>query len=372
MQSELVTASGIILFGALMCALLILVNASAIGSYLQIMDHPDANRKRHVQVTPLVGGPAIILPVILWSTATLLWSHGADPRLELAILLCGSGATLVGFADDQSSTSPSSRLLSLCLLTSIALIVDPDLLPHQLNWGSFAPLPLAPWFAFGFVVIAMTGYVNAVNMADGQNGIVTGMYAIWALCLTLVTGGVTQSAALVLLETSLVVFTFNMAGRVFLGDSGTYGVTFVFGLLVIRAHNHWGVSPETITVWFFIPVLDCIRLIVTRLLQGKPPSNGDRDHLHHRLEDRVGKSYGLMIYLGVVGGSSLVSSLYPHLALLCMIGLAAFYFSFAWLAAAESAEQDAEAGDVVPLQVRRMENSNVVVLETKEHSTDRP
>jgi UDP-GlcNAc:undecaprenyl-phosphate GlcNAc-1-phosphate transferase len=324
-----------LMVAAVFASLLILVKADYLGTRLQIMDHPDTVRKKHARVTPLVAGLAIVVPTLMWCAGSLALHVYPDSRLLLVVLLCGAGATVVGYADDQSSTSPSSRIFSLLLLTSVALVIDPALLPRTFNWGSFDPTPVTAWFGFSFIAIAMAGYVNAVNMADGQNGVVIGMYVIWSLCLALVTHGTISAVSLTLLVTALVAFTFNMQGRVFLGDSGTYGVSFVFGLLAISAHNEWGVSAETIAVWFFIPIVDCLRLMMTRALQGQVPSDADRDHFHHRLQDRIGTSFGLLIYLGAVGISSVIATFVPQLSLVCMIVLAAFYFSFAWLTAAD-------------------------------------
>lgn len=364
------SASSAILFGALIAEFLILFYARNIGELLEIMDHPDSVRKHHSRVTPLVGGLAIMIPLLSWIGAILVSGHSGNEKLALAILLCGAGATLVGYADDQSSTSPSSCLLSLFLLTAFALVIAPELLPTHLNWGNFEPLALAPWMAYGLIAVAMAGFVNAVNMADGQNGIVTGMFVVWSVCLMTVTGGLTQNVSQVLFETSLIAFLFNMVGRAFLGDAGTYGVTFVFGLLAIRAHNGWGVSAETIAVWFFIPIMDCLRLIFTRALQGVAPSDGDRNHFHHRLQDRVGKTYGLLIYLGAVGTSSLIASLMPRLSIVCLLLLTAFYLSLALINSEKAVElrevEVARDGE----QFRLAANSNVVLLEAQESNLD--
>ncbi len=360
-------ATAPMLVAVLFASLLILIKADYLGCRLAVMDHPDAVRKKHARVTPLMAGLAITVPVLMWCAATLALGTNGDARLVLVVLLCGAGATLVGYADDQSSTSPSSRIMSLFLLSSFALVIDPALLPKALNWGSFDPTPVAAWFGFVFVGVAMAGYVNAVNMADGQNGVVIGMYVIWAACLALETHGATSAIALTLLVTAAAAFVFNMRGSVFLGDSGTYGVSFIFGLLAISAHNEWGVSAETITVWFFIPIVDCMRLMVARALQGSVPSDADRDHFHHRLQDRLGPSFGLLIYLGAVGLSSTVAILLPQLSLVCMIVLAAFYFSFAWLTSTEDKAQlpmeDDEASDVRP--------DNVVTFDGKELSAQK-
>jgi UDP-GlcNAc:undecaprenyl-phosphate GlcNAc-1-phosphate transferase len=339
-------AYGLSLFGALMVSILILTNAKVVGEKLDIMDLPDNFRKRHTRVTPLVGGLAVMVPLVLWCGLMFASGPSLDQKLFMVIGLCGAGVTLVGYADDQSSTSPSSRLMSLFLFAIIAMIIDPGFVPTSLNWGSFTPTGIPQWFAFVFMALATAGFVNAVNMADGQNGVVLGMYTIWAGCLMIITGGATALTAQVLFELVLVTFLFNMTNRVFIGDSGSYGISFVFGLLAVRAHNSWNVSAETIAVWFGIPILDCLRLMVSRALQGQVPSDADRDHFHHRLQDRVGKNVGLAIYLGVVGVSSLVASLAPHLSLVCLVVLAGFYFSFAWLANADSKPMLAEgAGD---------------------------
>jgi len=57
----------------------------------------------------------------------------------------------------------------------------------------------------------------------------------------------------VLLATSIAVLAFNLRGKVFLGGAGAYGVTFVFGLLILYLHNSWGVTAETVIVWSSCP-----------------------------------------------------------------------------------------------------------------------
>ena len=168
-------------------------------------------------------------------------------------------------------------------------------------------------------------------MADGQDGVVGSMFAVWSTCLMLVSSGPSQHLASLMLGASLVFLAFNLAGRLFLGDCGTYGVTFVFALMAITAHAEAQVKIETVVVWFFVPVMDCLRLIISRPLRGRSPLSGDRDHFHHRLEDKVGKKLGLAAYAGAVASSSLIATLEPRFALLSFAVLAAFYFSFAWL-----------------------------------------
>jgi UDP-GlcNAc:undecaprenyl-phosphate GlcNAc-1-phosphate transferase len=300
---------------ALLIALAILLNAEKVGRMLGVIDHPDDVRKTHARATPLVGGIAMIVPMVLWSLAGFavpaVTQNGYVP---LAGVICGTAVALLGFFDDRHSLSPLFRLSALLALTVLALWIDPRLLPAAFHWNAAFSTPVSPWLAYVLVAIGMTGYVNAVNMADGQDGCVAGMFAIWSSCAILASGGVTAGLAGMMLATSIVVLAFNLRGKVFLGGAGAYGVTFVFGLLILRLHNHWGVLAETIIIWLFIPIVDCLRLMIMRPLQGHSPFMGDRNHFHHRLQRRFGENGGLAIYLGTVASSSFTVTLIPSAA----------------------------------------------------------
>lgn len=364
MFEALNSITGILLVGALGCCIVLLANADAIAVGLGVIDHPNSERKRHARPVPLIGGIAIMVSLLLWIVTTVIFNSrviGLDMHFLQAVALCGGGAALVGYADDQNPISPVSRLIALALFAVAALAICAPLRPTALVWESFGTWPMPLWFACAFVAVALTGYVNAVNMADGQNGIVGGMMAIWAICLMIVTHGIVVQLAAVLFVTVSAFLIFNLMGRTFIGDSGTYGVGFVFGLLAILAHNQFGVKAETICVWFFIPVADCLRLVISRAARGLSPTRGDRDHFHHRLEDKVGKTGGLCAYLGAVGLSSIIASLAPHLSLMCLILLATFYLSFAWLSS------EPQAVDIAEDEVF----DNVVTLGSKNKSGSR-
>jgi UDP-GlcNAc:undecaprenyl-phosphate GlcNAc-1-phosphate transferase len=316
---------------AVVAALIICGNADIIGERLHVMAYPDQQRKRHDHPTPQVGGIAILLGLVVWLTSMFCFERSADQPLLLAILLCAAGLGVVGFEDDQKDTSPISRILLLLVFAGAAFAIQPQFIAHTLNWSSFIPTPIPLWACLLVMGFAVVGFVNAVNMADGQNGVAGSMYVIWSGCLLFVTKGTSQEIAGVLFVLSAVFLVFNLRGKLFLGDCGSYGVTFVLGLLVTLAHARGEVSLETVIVWFFIPVADCIRLLVSRPIRGVSPFLGDRDHFHHRLEDKMGKNQGLATYAVAIAASSLIATLDPRFALVCLCALSAFYFSFAWL-----------------------------------------
>jgi UDP-GlcNAc:undecaprenyl-phosphate GlcNAc-1-phosphate transferase len=331
MISILSGSLGFIFLAALAVALVICACARPIGETFGVLAHPDALRRYHSLATPQVGGIAILSALTVWLSGILMTGSATEAPLTFAVLLCGLGVGLVGFADDQSHTSPTARILSILVFVSIAIVMAPELRARVINWGSFMPTALPLWAFVPLASVAAVGLVNAVNMADGQNGVVGGMYVVWTLCLLCVTTGIAAKVALVLMSASLIFLAFNLRGKLFLGDCGSYGVTFVIGLLALLAHARGQVSFEALIVWFFVPVMDCLRLLTTRPFRGRSPFVGDRDHFHHRLEDKMGKILGLASYLAAVAISSLLATLEPRFTLVCLSGLSAFYFSFAWL-----------------------------------------
>src|SRR5579864_6919412 len=106
---------------ALGASLLICLSAETIGRRLGVMDVPDNGRKHHLKETPLVGGIGILLPLLLWLCGAFSGSLISDSQILLVLLLCSAGVGLVGFADDQTPTTPLSRFLTLIVFLGVAV-----------------------------------------------------------------------------------------------------------------------------------------------------------------------------------------------------------------------------------------------------------
>jgi UDP-GlcNAc:undecaprenyl-phosphate GlcNAc-1-phosphate transferase len=339
---------------ALLAALVICLYADAIGEQLGVMARPDGQRKTHARPTPQIGGVAILCGFVIWLAGALVFpNHVAPDPLLLSILLAVAGLGLVGFIDDRHEIPPLLRIVLLLAFTGTAFALDPELISSTLNWQSFTPTPIPLWAYLPLMAVTVVGIVNAVNMADGQNGLVGGMFVVWTACLVLVTSGTLALMAAMLCALCVVFLLFNLRGKMFLGDCGSYGVTFAIGLMVTLAHARGQVSLETVIVWFFVPVADCLRLMITRKLQGRSPFEGGRDHFHHRLMDSLGKRRSTAIYVAAVAASSLCATLAPRFALVFLCVLCGFYFSFARLSEGfrhAGASDDKESGNIVSMR----------------------
>ena len=318
-----------ILLLALASTLGVCVMADAIAIRFGVMAHPDQDRRKHAHPTPQVGGLAILCGLGVWLLARMALSLPDYEPIFLAMILSVIGLGTIGFVDDQHEISPLVRVFFLLLFSGIAFALDPQLISPVLHWNSMGNTAIPVILYLPLMGITVVGLVNAVNMTDGQNGIVGSMFVVWSGCLMIVSHGLSAQLAGMLCVLSAIFLIFNLRGKMFLGDCGSYGVTFAVGLLVILAHARGDVSLETLIVWFFIPVIDCLRLLITRPLQGRSPFAADRDHFHHRLQDSLGKNGSAAVYAGTVAATSLLATLQPRFSLLCVSALCAFYFSFA-------------------------------------------
>jgi len=287
--------------------------AMPIAQLLKVIDYPDSRRKMHPAPTPLVGGIAIMVPLVLWCVARIATVHAASPdRLLVAIALGGGAVAITGFIDDQRYVSAGARLILLAIIAAAALAIDPALIGNHVDTAIWGTVPFPVWLFIFLVILALIGFPSAVNMADGMNGVVIALFIVWTLCIAYVSDGSIVATARVIAIGAAVTFLFNLRGRLFLGDCGAFGVAFALGLLTVAAHNAGRLQVETVVVWYFVPVADCFRLMASRAIAGRSPLSPDKNHFHHRLSGSFGKDRARLIYIGLVAGASLIATIEPR------------------------------------------------------------
>ena len=332
--------------GALV-ALFVGWKADAIGRRLGLMDFPDVSggRKLHARPTPLVGGIALVLSVAVSVGLSLLFFDQGDGRGSLIWLLISVlGLFLVGTLDDRFELSARIRLMSGSLILLAALSQVPDFSITFLLFAGQSSLLLMPsLLGIGFTLLCFVGLLNAVNMADGKNGLVIGQAIIWSLVLLVRAPDSTAPVVAAVTGALLVLFYFNMQGKLFLGDGGSYGLSALFGLLAIHAWNHGfaDMRADDVALIFAVPVFDTLRLIVYRMAQGKSPFTPGRDHLHHYLYTRWGWPRPLFWVLALVAIPNAAAILLPGTGIIWLFVTLVGYFALLWAATAETSVRTA-------------------------------
>lgn len=285
-------------------AFLLCYYANGVASWLGVMDVPN-ERKLHKSETPLMGGIVLQMAFVPAAIAFVLLTTSPNWIQSLLILLAAVFAmTLVGLADDRHTLSARDRLLISFLVFGSSAILDPLFRVRVLDFAYLGfSLGLGTgWLAVIFTTICCVGLLNAVNMADGKNGLVIGLCLGWCGLLALRAPAALLPIIALLAVGLVVLLGYNLANRLFLGDGGSYGLATAIGLIAIATYNSLGsyagraISADELMLVFAVPVLDAFRLTFARLRRGQSPMAADRDHLHHHLQNRFGWPKGLVAY----------------------------------------------------------------------------
>ena len=82
----------------------------------------------------------------------------------------------------------------------------------------------------------------------------------------------------------LVVFIFNIFGKIYLGDNGAYLIAFIVSIILIDASkNNILISPYYVVNLLWYPAFENFFSIIRKIIQKKSPMSPDNHHLHQLL-----------------------------------------------------------------------------------------
>jgi UDP-GlcNAc:undecaprenyl-phosphate GlcNAc-1-phosphate transferase len=247
---------------------------------LGMVAYPQRDRWHRV-VTPLLGGVAIFLATI--PVFALLPQPNQPDRFDRfgGLLLGATIMFVVGLYDDVKRLPPYGKLLAQVVAACVLIIGGLPL--------NNVPLPL---LVVPLSIFWIVGVTNAFNLLDNMDGLSAGIATVVALTLAGYNHiqGDRQMAMFCLIvagaTAGFLVFNFNPA-RIFMGDSGSLLLGFVLsGVVVLGASKATTELVAALLVPVAImalPILDTSLVTVMRALNGRPISQGGRDHLSHRL-----------------------------------------------------------------------------------------
>jgi UDP-GlcNAc:undecaprenyl-phosphate GlcNAc-1-phosphate transferase len=228
----------------------------------------------HRAPIPLLGGVAIVGGFM---AASLL---ATDLFYLAPVIVCACAMFALGVADDVWRLRPGTKLL-LQIAIAIALVVA-------------IPRPTLTGVAVvdGLIAIAwLVGMTNAFNLLDNVDGLAAGVAAIaggfFVVTLWPVVSGpvLVMLAAFVGATAGFLVYNFHPAS-IFMGDSGSLFLGFFLSgtSLFIMPLQAYGPSYAAVSVLILlVPIFDTTFVTLTRVMAGRSPIAGGRDHTSHRL-----------------------------------------------------------------------------------------
>jgi len=136
-----------------------------------------------------------------------------------------------------------------------------------------------------FSIFCILILINGTNFMDGVNTLVVG-YFILVLSNILYLSEINDLKLDHFLVTICIlvlflIYLFNFFGLMFLGDSGSYLISFIAGVTMINfSNNNDLVSPYYIAAILWYPAYENLFSIIRKLIFKKSPSNPDNEHLH--------------------------------------------------------------------------------------------
>ena len=254
---------------------------------LNIVDHPDGDRKLHVRPIPRIGGIPIAFSYAAALGLMLIFAPaGARIRIQheqlvWALLPATALIFLVGLVDDLRGLRPWQKLGGQAVAAALAVTLGARIAP--LHGGM-----LARGTGLVFSFLWLIGCTNAVNLIDGLDGLASGV-GLFATGTTLIAAILAGNTGLAMATVPLVgcllaFLLYNFApASVFLGDSGSLTIGFMLGCFGLiwsqRSGSLLGMAAPLMAL--ALPLVDVGLSIGRRFMRSRPIFGADRGHIHH-------------------------------------------------------------------------------------------
>ena len=248
---------------------------------LRIVDIPEG-RKIHTSPIPRIGGVAMVIgaliPMIMW----------LSPEREVVGFLLGIIIILIfGVWDDWKNLDYRLKFLGQIIAVLIVVVFGGLKIKYVPFMGTN---PVPDFMAIPFTIFALLGITNAINLADGLDGLAGGTTML-SLGMIAILGYMVDGMSLVLIAVSVMgsvlgFLRFNThPASVFMGDGGSQFLGFAAGVMAIMLTQEVNpvLSPAIAILILGLPILDTLMVMSQRIYEGRSPFSPDRNHIHHKL-----------------------------------------------------------------------------------------
>jgi UDP-GlcNAc:undecaprenyl-phosphate GlcNAc-1-phosphate transferase len=265
---------------ALVLAVLLVPLCRRLAYRVGLVAHPRADRWHRTSI-PMLGGVAIGVSTFAASFITGIAS-------EMAVFLVSAMVIFVaGLFDDVLALRPSTKLVVQLAMASALVAFD-----YRLHWIDSRLLDGL------LTMVWVVGLTNAFNLLDNMDGLCAGTAVVVAVMMVagLWTGVTREQAAgemaflsiLAGASAGYLIFNFPPAS-IFMGDCGALMLGFSLAAMTLGSEGVRGSRADVLTVIaapvlvLLLPIFDTTLVTTARLLSGRSPAIGGRDHSSHRL-----------------------------------------------------------------------------------------
>ena len=276
--------------------LFLVTNIKNISKFINLYDFPDNRLKIHKKKISLVGGTIVMFNIFFllfidfafqikffdfFQSTTEIFSF-------LAVLLL---FFILGFYDDKYKIKPYVKFFLSILISICYVFTNGNIIVDSFSISIYEYRIFLEVFSVLFTVFCIIVLINSLNFYDGINGQLLIFFLIMFSYLLLKTNRFEFYSLIIIII--LFCLFLNLSNQMFLGDNGVYVMSTILITSIIYEHNVYKnfIYADEIFFLLLLPGIDLIRLTVVRLINGKNPFYGDRNHIHHLMIKR----YSLLI-----------------------------------------------------------------------------
>ncbi len=251
----------------------------------KVVDIPN-ERKVHSKPTPKVGGIAFafgaLIPILFLGDFFLI------DRFTWAVMIGAWIIVLFGFVDDIKDLGYRTKFIGQ-LIAALIVIFYGDL--TITNMGNLLPgsFQLPGFIAAPLTLITIIGVTNAINLADGLDGLAGGISLLSFLCIGFL-AYISDLPSVAILSAAMIggLFGFlrfnTFPANIFMGDAGSQLIGFLAITLSLKlTQGNTPLSPVLPLMLLGFPVWDTLVVMTERKLRGKSMFVADKNHFHHKL-----------------------------------------------------------------------------------------
>ena len=155
---------------------------------------------------------------------------------------------LLGYFDDKYDLDPFKKLIVLFIIFYVFFSLDDSLVINELNLTFITYSIDISEVGFFFSLLISLIFLNSINMYDGINGQV-GFLSLTIFIFFLLNNFMPMLSVLLII--SLLFFLFlNLKGKIFMGDSGCYILSFILTYFFLRFYNFGLIKLDELFYFF--------------------------------------------------------------------------------------------------------------------------
>ena len=276
--------------------LFLLINIKNISRFINLYDFPDNKLKTHKKKISLIGGTIVMFNIFFllfidFAFQIKFFDFFQSTTEIFSFLVVLFLFFILGFYDDKYKIKPYLKFFLSILISICYVFTNKNIIVDSFSISIYEYRIFLEVFSVLFTVFCIIVLINSLNFYDGINGQLLIFFLIMFSYLLLKTNRFEFYSIIIIII--LFCLFLNLNNQMFLGDNGVYVMSTILITSIIYEHNVYKnfIYADEIFFLLLLPGIDLIRLTVVRLMNGKNPFYGDRNHIHHLMIKR----YSLLI-----------------------------------------------------------------------------